>query len=222
MIIYALSDIHGFLPEVPECDICIIAGDFCPKFSHNIVMQHCWLDTNFRTWLERIPAKHIIGIAGNHDLIYEYQPTFVPKGLNWNYLQDDSITIDGIKIHGTPYQTKFGNWPFMKTEEELEVLWKDMPTCDILVVHGPPFGAGDLAIREEVNILTREKEIVRNRAGSTTLVKKLEELKIPWCICGHIHENYGIYELGTTKVANVAVCSNDCKKINFPPMLIPF
>ena len=212
MIIYALSDIHGFLPKVPECDICIIAGDFCPKFNHNIGMQHCWLDTNFRTWLNEIPAKHIVGIAGNHDLIYEYQPTFVPKGLNWTYLQDESTIIEGIKIHGTPYQTKFGNWPFMKTEEELDILWKDMPACDILVVHGPPMGAGDWSRFRKTP----------ERAGSITLAKKLEQLKIQWCICGHIHENYGTYKLGATKVANVAVCSNDCSKILFPPMLIPF
>ena len=178
MKIYALADMHGKLPSVPECDICIIAGDICPIENHNVFFQNSWLDTTFRKWLNEIPAKHIIGIAGNHDIVFEKLPEIIPKNLPWTYLLDQMIEIEGIKIFGTPYQKYFGGWPFMKHEDELEVAWRAMPYCDILVCHGPPFGAGDYVLGT-------------GPQGSKTLTRKLMELQIPWCISGHIHDNYG-------------------------------
>lgn len=208
MIVYALSDMHGRLPKVPKCDVCIIAGDVCPVENHSVAYQQKWLDTTFRTWLEQIPtaSENIIGIAGNHDMIFESNPELVPD-LPWRYLLDESVYIDGLQIYGTPYQKMFCDWPFMKEEYELEALWKDMPNCDIVVCHGPPYGAGDLVK-------------FAGPQGSTTLASKLEELNIPWCITGHIHENYGIHRLGSTQVANVAVCDNNYIR-RHEPMLIP-
>jgi len=196
MIIYALSDMHGRLPDVPECDICIIGGDICPVENHKLSYQAEWLDTTFRAWLKKIPAKHIVGVAGNHDIIFEDAPERIPKNLPWTYLLDEMVEIEGVKIYGTPYQRYFNGWPFMKTEEELEVLWKDMPVCDIVVCHGPPFEAGDYVA-------------FAGPQGSTVLARKLQELNIPWCITGHIHEGFGIHQLGNTKVANVAVCDDN-------------
>ncbi len=205
MLIYALSDMHGRLPIVPECDLCIIAGDVCPIESHEALFQAEWLKGTFQPWLESLPAKRIVGIAGNHDVVFERDPA-VPRDLPWTYLHDQTASIDGLVVYGTPYQRWFNGWPFMRTEEELEVLWQEMPTCDIVICHGPPYGAGDVAADGEV-------------AGSTTLARKLQELQIPWCICGHIHENYGIYRLGQTQVANVALVDNHYNVVH-PPMRI--
>lgn len=208
MIIYALSDMHGRLPDVPECDICIIAGDICPIENHKLEYQKEWLNTTFRAWLKKIPAKNIIGIAGNHDMIFEKMPEMVPNDLPWTYLWDEMVEIEGIKIYGTPYQKYFHGWPFMKEEWELEKLWSDMPECDIVVCHGPPYGAGD---------------IVKNAGnqGSIVLAQKLENLNIKWCITGHLHENYGIHQLGNTKVANVSICDDGYVAVN-KPMKIEF
>ena len=170
-VIYAVSDIHGTLPVIPICDLLIIAGDICPMCDHNVDYQKTWLDTHFRKWLDEIPAKKVVGVAGNHDIIFDRNPELVPQDLRWTYLHDEMITIDEIDIYGssltmygTPYQIYFGGWPFMKSEEELEILWKDMPACDIVICHGPPYGAGD--------------QTSRGPQGSKTLANKLQELKI--------------------------------------------
>ena len=54
MRIVALSDQHGYLPEIPPCDLLIIAGDVCPdRFGpfvamHNPDQQKSWFDRNVR------------------------------------------------------------------------------------------------------------------------------------------------------------------------------
>ena len=61
--IIAVSDLHARLPNIPPCDLLLIAGDICPDGS--AMTQAKWLDTSFRAWLEKIPAKEIVGIADN-------------------------------------------------------------------------------------------------------------------------------------------------------------
>ena len=52
MRIVALSDQHGFLPDVPPCDLLIVAGDVCPdRFGpfmavHDPHQQGAWFDSN--------------------------------------------------------------------------------------------------------------------------------------------------------------------------------
>src|SRR2546423_393204 len=87
--IVAMSDLHGYLPEaVPECDLLLLAGDVAPATNHGIPFQAGWLDQHFRRWLRRLPARKIVGIAGNHDLIFDHEPQRVPHDLPWTYLQD--------------------------------------------------------------------------------------------------------------------------------------
>ena len=73
MRIVALSDQHGFLPEIPRCDLLIIAGDICPDgFGQQFAMdapelQKAWFDHTIRPWLARAPATRTILTWGNHD-----------------------------------------------------------------------------------------------------------------------------------------------------------
>ena len=52
MRVVALSDQHGFLPDVPPCDLLIVAGDVCPdRFGpfmavHDPYQQQAWFDRN--------------------------------------------------------------------------------------------------------------------------------------------------------------------------------
>jgi len=64
MRIVALSDQHGFLPDVPPCDLLIVAGDVCPdRFGpfmavHDPYQQQAWFDRTVRPWLAATPATH--------------------------------------------------------------------------------------------------------------------------------------------------------------------
>ena len=107
--IIAVSDLHSRLPDISPCDLLLIAGDICPDGL--AVTQAKWLDTSFRAWLERIPAKEIVGVAGNHDKIFETSPHLIPQGLRWHYLQDNSVKLFDLNIHGTPWQLPLPEFP---------------------------------------------------------------------------------------------------------------
>jgi predicted phosphohydrolase len=75
--IIAVSDLHGALPTIPPCDLLLIAGDVAPTMNHSLRFQADWLDTDFRFWLESLPAQKIVFIAGNHDLVFQQEPSLV-------------------------------------------------------------------------------------------------------------------------------------------------
>src|SRR5947209_22361 len=136
MLISAISDQHGVLPAIPACDLLLIAGDVCPATNHGIDFQASWLNTEFRRWLQSLGhVKHIIGIAGNHDLIFEQAPFLVPSDLPWTYLQDSLTEVAGFRIWGTPWQPWFFDWAFNGRPDELQRKWLLMPNAlDVIVV----------------------------------------------------------------------------------------
>jgi Icc-related predicted phosphoesterase len=189
--IAAISDLHGFLPVVPPCDLLLIGGDICPVANHSLPAQQEFLDRQFRRWLEDAPAKQIVGIAGNHDFIFD-TPSRIPTALRWTYLQDNAAEIDGLKIWGSPWSVLFGSWPFMEREPALARRWASIPVeTDILLVHGPPMGYGD-------------KNFTNRRCGSTALLEAIGRVNPRLCVFGHIHEDHGRWALRDMLLANVS------------------
>lgn len=187
--IVASSDLHGYLPKIPECDLLLLAGDLCPDRSE--VKQAVWLDTSFRRWLRDLPAKKIVGVAGNHDFVFQNRVDLVPT-LPWHYLQDCGIELFGLHIWGTPWQPVFYDWAFNLEEEQLEQKWQMIPKdTDILLLHGPPHRFGDRNSHDE-------------HTGSPSLTRRIRELQPGLALCGHIHEARGEYRIGKTLVANVS------------------
>src|SRR5262249_13859615 len=78
----ATGDLHGYLPEVPACDVLLITGDMCPVSNHTLDFQRRWLEGPFAAWLRGLDAGTIVGIAGNHDFVAEADPDFM-RGLPW-------------------------------------------------------------------------------------------------------------------------------------------
>ena len=208
MKIVAVADLHGTLPDIPACDLLLIAGDICPVENHHFSFQAEWLDHTFRRWLERQPARKIVGIAGNHDLVFESRPDLVPHDLPWRYLQDSGTEWEGMRIFGTPWQPWFFDWAFNLYEDQLERKWDLIPPgTDILVVHGPPFGFGDGVTSGDGTI---------RRTGSPSLLRRIEEVAPKLAVFGHIHEGRGQWQHGPTMLANVTILDEKYHHVHPP------
>lgn len=202
MRIYCVSDLHGNLPEIPECDLLLIAGDIVPTTAHKPEASASWLRQEFRRWLEGLPAQDILGIAGNHDWIFQLRPDLVPS-LPWIYLQDSGIEIDGLKIWGTPWQPVFFDWAFNLPESELKLRWKMIPDdIDILITHGPPYGIGDFSTYGNMH------------AGSPSLLARIGELQPKLSVFGHIHSGYGQYNINETIAVNASLVNEKYEPVN--------
>lgn len=174
----ATADLHGNLPDVPECEILLIAGDVCPMTSHEPHHQRYWLRDQFSPWLRSIPAKHVVGIGGNHDFVLEKEP-WVARKLPWTYLLDSAVEIDGLRVWGTPWVPNLRAWAFHG--EAGHSHFAGLPEgVDILLSHGPPKGYGDL-----VNGW--------GPVGDEQLQGMIERQSPKHVVCGHIHEGFGWY-----------------------------
>lgn len=185
--VVCVSDLHGHLPVIDECDLLLIGGDVCPAIDHSEERQRRWLDREFRDWLERVPAKRIIGTWGNHDFVAQAGKA---PALPGDWLIDAGTTWEGLTIWGSPWTPTFGTWAFMDRDDNLAERWSWIPEdTSILITHGPPHGRCDQTHRGP-------------RAGSESLARRVSELsRLCLHLCGHIHEGYG--ESGNTLNASL-------------------
>ncbi|MBI2220399.1 MAG: metallophosphoesterase [Acidobacteria bacterium] len=162
MRIVALSDQHGFLPDIPPCDLLIVAGDICPdRFGpfvarHDPHQQKAWFDQKVRPWLANAPATHKILTWGNHDWCgqacsFRSDSPKHARSTDMQILVDEETTMPvpgagQISVWGTPWSNTFLQWAFMKEAGDLEPIYAAIPFgIDILVSHQPPCGYGDRA-----------------------------------------------------------------------------
>jgi predicted phosphodiesterase len=207
MKVVAVGDLHGYLPDVPPCDLLLLAGDLCPVEDHSFFFQAQWLRTEFRIWLERQPARKIVGIAGNHDLVFEHASYLVPRDMPWTYLQDSGCEFEGWKIWGTPWQPWFFDWGFNGSPEKLQRQWSLMPEgTDILLVHGPPYGYGD-GVPERGGV---------RHAGCPLLLQRIREVEPRLVVFGHIHEGRGQWQIGRTTLTNVTLVNAEYEPVYEP------
>lgn len=205
MKIVATSDTHGYLPEIPECDIFLHAGDVCPVWDdHSLVNQHKFIKNEFLPWIKNIPAKHKIFIAGNHDFLFEdtnarynAYTQYERKIDNLWYLNKEWIEVEGIKIYGYPDVPKLHKWAFYREDKNfLELKDKIIEhKPDIVLAHGPPRGYLDGVIEPRLGYI---------EVGSPFIAGAIEEVQPKYFICGHIHEGFGSTKLGNTDIFNVA------------------
>lgn len=222
MKIVAISDTHNQHDQIiiPECDILIHAGDATYEGSYRECMS-------FLFWMQgQNQCKHKIFVPGNHDFYFQKSDYIqnIPSGIT--VLIDKAITIEGIKIYGTPWSPFFYDWAFNGLElrnqgynykggpgpcspddkhpllsEKFNMIPDD---TNIVICHGPPrIGKLDL--------VERTQEYV----GSTELLKNIRRL--PNFIAGfygHIHSGYGSIKDKTGTHYNVSVCTEKYKPTN--------
>ena len=164
--ICAISDIHGTLIDVPECDILCICGDILPlDIQRNNDESIAWLAGPFQNWLLEAPCEYVVMIWGNHDW---YGDKCCRGGLEgWeqcerlfkrdlgpdpkiHILQDEEIEILGIKFYGTSWCPSLCNWAFYGDSKTLEEKFDLIPLdTNVLLTHCPPeFGQQGIVLQQ--------------------------------------------------------------------------
>ena len=193
MKIWHISDTHTYhdLLVVPkDIAIVIFSGDCSnPRDPyHNEPEVRGFID-----WFGALPIPHKVFVAGNHDTSIEIG--FVTKAdfdvAGIHYLENTHITIDGIKIFGSPLTPSFGQgWAFNKERHKLDRIWRkaiDTDT-DIIVTHGPPKGMLDLSYDRNNKL---------ELCGDKSLMSVVMTVKPKLVLFGHIHDNKDIVNSGT-------------------------
>lgn len=208
MKIVCTSDTHGHLPEIPECDLFLHAGDICPFHNHKVKFQESWLLETFNPWLDKIPAKDKVICWGNHDFIGQEKPN-IKYQIRADVITDEVIERQGLKIWGSPWTLEFFDWAFNLNKHDLYKLHRNIPQCDIILTHGPPYGFGDIALSME-----NKKQL--DHCGSPGLIERILEIEPKLVVFGHIHNGFGIRKLGNTTIANVSYCNESYRPRNNP------
>lgn len=215
MITACISDMHGLIEDlqIPECDLLIIAGDICPASNHEAAWQANWLKDHFADWLAAVPAKNIVGIAGNHDFVFQYAKKWTIE-LPWHYLYNDSVEIEGLKIWGSPWSPWFNNWAFNfptgdRGTKQASMLYNTIPDdTDIVITHGPPKGLGDYVCWDGKQV------------GCPILLTRMYEVQPKLHVFGHIHGSTGVYESAGIKFINASVLSENYELTKKPIMTV--
>lgn len=171
-----ISDTHTqTLPSVPPGDILIHAGDLAN--TGNVSEIQAQVD-----WLDSLPHKHKIVVAGNHDSYLDPRsrsPSDIHKTIEWgdiHYLQHSSVTLkfpehgeEGtgrtINIYGAPQIPACGGDEMAFQYKREEDAWSGTVPADtdVLVTHTPPRWHLDLPRGMGCEFLLKEVWRVRPR-----------------------------------------------------------
>ncbi|OJJ39678.1 hypothetical protein ASPWEDRAFT_387307 [Aspergillus wentii DTO 134E9] len=182
--VVCVSDTHNTLPALPDGDVLVHAGDLTQSGSLEELNAQI-------EWLDKQPHRYKVVIAGNHDLCldqhYRTKASTSTSGempVNWKsliYLQNNLTTLDfgtrQVKVFGSPYTPKHGNWAFEYLRMGPDPWEGNIPAeTDILVTHGPPRSHLDLG-----------------HLGCQYLLQSLWSMKNKPLlhVFGHIHGGYG-------------------------------
>lgn len=173
MTILHISDTHGFhkqLGRLPITDIIVHTGDFTSDGTDSEA-------SDFIQWFCRLPHKHKVFIAGNHDMCMFGKDGI--KGLpeNVHYLCNSSMEIEGIKFYGMPM--------FMENMMGgvYDMLINAIPDdVNVLLTHQPPYGIldeGEYHDQQDYHY------------GNSHLFAKILDVKPTLHFFGHNHNVYG-------------------------------
>ncbi len=206
MKIIFISDTHGQhtnlqLPKLDtEKTMLIHTGDISKMGKEDEIID-------FLNWFKIQDYTYKIFIAGNHDFLFEMNPTlaesFIPT--NCIYLNNSFVEIEGIKIWGSPITPRFYDWAFnCDRGEKIRKYWDQIPyDTDILLTHGPAYGILDQ---------TKHGLLV----GCEELIRVIEKTKPKIHAFGHIHEAYGKANNTDTIFINASVLDIRYQLVNKP------
>ena len=223
--ICAMSDLHGYLPEVKPCDLVLICGDIVPlRIQGRTKDSYKWFSTEFKEWAIDLPCDKVIFIAGNHELTFpnhynDYKQLFYNDS-KVTYLCHEGYIYKGpdgkeYSIFGTPYCKEFGNWAFMLSDPELEERYSEIPeNLDILITHDAPYGVSDVLLQKECKWATGE------HIGNVPLRNAIIQKCPKYVFHGHLHSTSHEFELlENSKVVNCSL-KDEFYNVLYKPIII--
>lgn len=203
--ITCISDSHRGHKKLslPGGDILIHAGDFSSLGYHDEI-------SSFLAWFDKQKYKHLVYIAGNHDISYQRNIPMKKKFLalypGIHYLEDSEIVLEGLKIYGSPWQPEFCDWAFNlpRKSKYLQEKWDKIPDdTDILITHTAPYG-----------ILDPDSHYIS--VGCELLKSRVIDIK-PLIHCfGHLHLGRSYRVIGPTTFVNASMCNDSNRIVNKP------
>jgi len=200
------------LAPVPDGDILIHAGDATMMGRMNEIAA-------FGAWFRHLPHKHKVFVAGNHDWMFEKNPSLATDLLNQGilglsntpkvtYLLDNIVEIEGLKIYGSPWQPRFYDWAFnLDRGETIKRKWDLIPEgLDVLITHGPAHG-----VQDQISPVLGGEHL-----GCEELMAAVNRVKPKIHVFGHIHGGYGKTQYANTLFINASICDEAYKPIHEP------
>ena len=197
-----ISDTHTlhWKLQIPDGDVLVHAGDALNRGTLEELQD-------FNYWLNTLPHKHKIVIAGNHDWCFEREQTAEKARAILTaatYLQGSGIEIGGVYFYGSPWQPAFMDWALdLERGKPMNDKWKKFRITDVLIPHGPP-----------LNIL--DNTITGERVGCLDLWEAVSRVRPKFHVFGHIHESYGQLTESGVQFINACICTERYKPINKP------
>lgn len=215
------SDIHtsGISGvDTAGASIVIIAGDIMGGGMDSDDAGFGYLESEFFPWCRKNGDKQIVITAGNHDK-FLFRMWAKGEKIDWpknvTYLIDREVSVNGIRMYGTPWCTKNREGRFEGTDRDLAERFSKIPKgLDILISHTPPYIPGEkIDYSDKVGVHEGSKELTEE------IIKKKPRL----VVCGHIHGgDRTVLKYGETTIMNVARVHTDRSKESFKPKLIRF
>ncbi|SDW98027.1 metallophosphatase domain-containing protein [Marinobacter mobilis] len=205
MKLTVISDTHGMhekIARIPHGDVLIHAGDSLGRGTLEELEA-------LNDWLGRLPHRHKILIAGNHDWCFQNEPEEARRLVtNAVYLEDSGIEIDGLQFWGSPWTPEFFDWAFnLPRGDALARRWAQIPdSTDVLITHGPP-----------MNILDQVGERFGGQhVGCEALAERVAQLQLRAHLFGHIHESHGREQIDRCLYINASTCNGQFRPDNAP------
>lgn len=222
MKICALSDLHGYLPkqeDIPPCDVVCIAGDISPlNIQRDKLLSAIWFGYTFIPWCESLNCMKVVFVAGNHDFFLEdynrpgNPPIKFGKYKKVIYLNNSSYKFAHKKFYGTPHVEDLPNWAFNLSSSEAKKVFANIPDCNILISHTPPFDAAN------TGSIFGDSQLPDY--GSCALAEALRDKSIDLIICGHVHSgNHELSEWKNHKIVNVSYLNEDYRPVYSPKLI---
>lgn len=237
-----ISDLHGDLPKLPECDVVCCSGDISPlEIQDDQTSMVSWFCLVFLPWVESLPCKKFILVAGNHDFFLQnihlrlIEKTYEGITYRWRsasdvmkkllpgdlrrkynklvYLCDSSYEYEGHRFYGTPWIQDLRNWAFYLDNESLNEKWNNIPKkCDVIITHMPPKIEGLGEVIQSGQFNTGANY------GSESLAEALKTRDFKYALCGHVHSGQHLpVEMDGKQLVNVSL-----KDENYDERYYPF